>query len=129
MFKREQCHKIENIKVLQGVLKRLNDMFDPRDLYHHSNGGQICELHWFDNGREEGFEITFMGMIIQSQPLDDYYDDIDVVDFDNSDEIFKSCYNNIISKYTWMLSILEYSDVDIIHKTEIKNILTLKTHE
>ncbi len=117
----DKANPSKGYETLKRVVDKLNDVFDARELYHHSTTNEeICELHYLYDGRREGFRILYMGECIWSEPLYDFDDDtFETIDFDKEEEIYQKAYQQIIGQYKWMLSLLKHSDIEMSDKLSV----------
>ena len=108
-----------NFEMIDNVLKRLNGMFDSRDVYHHSAfRSEMFEFTYQkDDCKREAWEITFMGKTVAcgggfGLDYDSFYDeDYVFLTKENEEFIYKMAYDGAIETISNNLFFISYSDV------------------
>ena len=109
-----------DLEMMERVIKRLNEKFDPNDMYHHSSAAtEMFEFQYHkDSHKREAWQIVFMGYYtVVSGGLfgldydDCFNEDYLFLDAKNERKIFMLAVNGAVGVISDMIKFMAYSDV------------------
>lgn len=116
-----------DMDMVERIIKKLNEKFDPNDMYHHSSAAtEMFEFQYHtDSHKREAWQIVFMGhyTVVSGGSFGLDYDDCFNEDYlflnaKNERKIFMLAVNGAITVISNMMKFMAFSDVSEKNKQE-----------